>query len=46
VTVATIGRYHDLIVRDPSVGRWRFAERVIVMGGEDVPDGVHPGPAY
>ena len=46
VSIATIGRYHDRLVRSVSDGRWRFAERVIVMGGEDVPEGVHPGPSH
>jgi hypothetical protein len=45
ITIATIGRYHDRLVRDPGDGRWRFLERVIVMGGEAVPADVHPGPA-
>ena len=44
IAIATMGRYHDrLVVHE---GRWRFAERVLVMGGEDVPDGVAPSPAY
>lgn len=45
ISIATIGRYHDRLVRDPVDARWRFAERVIVMGGEAVPDGVEPSPA-
>jgi uncharacterized protein (TIGR02246 family) len=44
IEIATIGRYHDrLVVQD---GRWRFAERVLVMGGEDLPEGVAPSPAF
>ena len=43
---ATIGRYHDELVKDPEDGRWRFARRVLVMGGEAVPDDVEPTPAW
>ncbi len=46
ITIATIARYHDRLVRDSVTGRWRFSQRVIVMGGEDVPDDVEPSPAY
>jgi len=46
IEVATIGRYHDEVVRDPSDGRWRFASRTIVMAGEPLPEGVAPAPAY
>jgi hypothetical protein len=46
VTISTIGRYHDELARDPADGRWRFSRRVIVMAGEDVPDGVDPTPSY
>ena len=44
VVVATIGRYHDRLVKG-SDALWRFAERAIVMGGEAVPDGVDDTPA-
>ena len=43
---AAIGRYHDELVKDPGDGRWRFGRRVIVMGGEAVPDDVEPTPAW
>lgn len=46
ITIATIGRYHDRLVRDPESGRWRFAQRVLVMGGEDTPADVDPSPAF
>jgi len=46
IAIATIGRYHDRLVRDPADGRWRFEERVIVMAGEDVPDDVAPSPPF
>jgi uncharacterized protein (TIGR02246 family) len=46
VAIATIGRYHDRLVRNATDGRWRFEERVIVMAGEAVPADTHPGPAY
>lgn len=46
IKIATIARYHDRLVRDSATGRWRFSERVIVMGGEDIPDDVDPSPAY
>lgn len=45
ITIATIGRYHDRLVRSPGDGRWRFQQRVIVMGGEAVPEDVDPSPA-
>lgn len=44
ITIATIGRYHDRLVRDAGDGRWRFAERVIVMADEAVPEDVAPSP--
>lgn len=44
ISIATIGRYHDELVREG--GRWRFARRVVVMAGEKLPDGVLPSPAY
>lgn len=43
ITIATIGRYHDELVRQG--GRWRFARRVVVMAGEATPEGVAPSPA-
>jgi hypothetical protein len=46
ITIATIGRYHDRVRLDPEVGRWRFVERVLVMGGEPVPSDVAPSPAF
>jgi len=46
ISIATIGRYHDQLVRDPDDGRWRFSQRVIVMAGEDVPDDVDPSPSW
>jgi len=45
IRVATIGRYHDRLVKDTEDGLWRFAERTLVMGGEEVPDGVTPSPS-
>lgn len=44
ISIATIGRYHDELVREN--GRWRFARRVVVMAGEALPEGVLPSPAY
>lgn len=44
INVATIGRYHDELVRDGK--RWRFASRTIVMAGEPLPDDVVPSPAF
>ena len=44
ISVATIGRYHDEVVRQG--GRWRFARRAVVMAGEPLPEGVAPSPAY
>lgn len=44
ISIATIGRYHDELVRQG--GRWRFARRVVVMAGESLPEGVAPSPAY
>jgi len=43
--IATIGRYHDRLVKDPTDGLWRFAERTLVMAGEKAPDGVAETPA-
>jgi uncharacterized protein (TIGR02246 family) len=44
ISIATIGRYHDELVRQG--GRWRFARRSVVMAGEPLPDGVAPSPAW
>lgn len=44
ISIATIGRYHDEVVKQG--GRWRIARRVVVMAGEATPDGVAPAPAY
>ena len=44
IRIMTIGRYHDLLVKDEEDGLWRFAERALVMGGEEVPEGVMPSP--
>ena len=43
--IATIGRYHDRLVKDPTDQLWRFAERTLVMAGESAPEGVDPSPA-
>lgn len=43
-SIATIGRYHDEVVRQG--GRWRIARRVVVMAGEATPDGVAPSPSF
>jgi uncharacterized protein (TIGR02246 family) len=43
-SIATVGRYHDHVVRQ--AGRWRFASRVIVMAGDAVPAGVEPTPPH
>ena len=43
VSIATIGRYHDRLLRVD--GRWRFRERVLVFAGEPLPAGVAPVPA-
>ncbi len=42
--IATIGRYHDRLVKDPADQLWRFAERTLVMAGESAPEGVDPSP--
>ncbi|MFO0690273.1 MAG: nuclear transport factor 2 family protein [Myxococcota bacterium] len=44
ISIATIGRYHDELVRQD--GRWRFARRVVVMAREALPEGVEPSPAF
>lgn len=33
--VASVGRYHDVVRRDPASGAWRFARREIVFLGDD-----------
>ncbi|MEZ4334284.1 MAG: nuclear transport factor 2 family protein [Myxococcota bacterium] len=43
ISIATIGRYHDELVRRD--GRWRIARRVVVMAREALPEGVAPSPA-
>jgi len=43
VSIATMGRYHDRLLR--AEGRWRFRERVLVFAGEPLPEGVEPVPA-
>ena len=44
LVIATIGRYHDRLVKSSEDGRWRFSERTLVMGGEPVPEDVDPTP--
>jgi uncharacterized protein (TIGR02246 family) len=44
ISIATIGRYHDELVKQD--GRWRIARRVVVMAQEALPGGVEPSPAY
>ena len=44
IEIATIGRYHDRLVRFED--GWRFRARTIVMEGEKLPDGVAPSPAF
>jgi uncharacterized protein (TIGR02246 family) len=44
ISIATIGRYHDEVVKQG--GRWRYAQRIVVMAGEKLPDGVAPSPAF
>jgi len=43
LSVVTIGRYHDRLARHE--GRWHFAARTIVMGGESPPADIPPVPA-
>ena len=43
-SIATLGRYHDRLLRVD--GRWRFRERVLVFAGEPLPAGVAPVPAF
>ena len=45
LTIATIGRYHDRLEKDPIDGLWRFAERTLVMAGDDPPEGVPETPS-
>jgi len=44
IGIATIGRYHDELVKHG--GRWRYAKRIVVMAGEALPEGVAPSPAH
>ena len=44
IAIATMGRYHDRLVRETD--RWRFRERILVFAGAPVPEGVAPGPAW
>lgn len=44
IVIATIGRYHDRLRRDHD-SKWRIQERVLVMGGETVPEGVQDTPS-
>ena len=46
IGIATMGRYHDRLKRSAEDGRWRIEERVLVMAGETVPDGVADSPPY
>ena len=46
IRVMTVGRYHDRLEKDGRDGRWRFAERALVMGGESLPDGVMESPQH
>lgn len=43
VAIATMGRYHDRLVRADDL--WRFRERVLVFAGEPLPEGVVPLPS-
>jgi len=43
IAIATMGRYHDRLVRDGE--RWRFRERILVFAGEPLPEGAAPTPA-
>jgi hypothetical protein len=45
ISIVTIGRYHDDLVRSGADGRWRIGRRVLVMGGEEVPEDVEPTPS-
>lgn len=44
ISIATIGRYHDELVKQE--GRWRIRRRAVVMAREALPEGVEPSPAY
>jgi hypothetical protein len=44
IAIATMGCYHDRLVRDGA--RWRFRSRVLVFAGEPLPEGVAPAPAW
>ena len=44
IEIATIGRYHDRLVKRD--GRWRIAARALVMGGEEPPPGFDPSPGH
>ena len=44
IAVATMGCYHDRLIREGE--RWRFRSRVLVFAGEPVPEGVAPAPPY
>ena len=46
IKFATIGRYYDRLIREPTHGRWQIARRVLVLGDEEVPEDVDPSPAY
>jgi len=46
VSVVTIARYYDEVVKSPSDRRWRFTRRVLVLSGDEVPADVFPLPAY
>lgn len=43
IEIATIGRYHDRLVKH--AGRWRIAARALVMAGEAPPTGFDPSPS-
>ncbi|MBJ17941.1 MAG: nuclear transport factor 2 family protein [bacterium] len=46
IEVVTIARYYDRLVRSSSDGRWRYAQRTLVMGGEDLPPDIEPTPGF
>ena len=43
IAIATMGCYHDRLVREDDL--WRFRERVLVFAGQSLPPGVAPGPS-
>ena len=43
IAVATLGRYHDRLVKLEGV--WHFASRDIAIGGEALGDGIPPTPS-